>query len=183
MKKYLPILILLLLIGCKPKQIITENVVTKVDSTAVISLKSELQKRTIELEVATTDLERTREENIKLRSEVSQHQINYDTSAQLKPDGTYPKASETITESKTEYEQTKREYLKIIDELNTKLQKSIEINTDLEQTIKKLSEENKELKSKITPTTGFNFRLFFAGVFVGMVVAVILIVVIKIKWL
>lgn len=183
MKKYLPILILLLLIGCKPKQIIQERTVYKVDSTAILSLQSQLQVKTIELQVATTDLERTREENIKLMSEVSQHQINYDTGAPLKPDGTYPKASETITESKTEYEQTKREYLKIIDELNTKLQKSIEINTNLDQTIKKLSEENKELKSKITPTTGFNFRLFFAGVFAGMVVAVILIVVIKIKWL
>ena len=75
------------------------------DSTAVTSLKSELQKKTIELQVATTDLERTREQNIKLQSDVSQHEINYDTNAQVDPQtGNYPKASETITESKSLYE-------------------------------------------------------------------------------
>lgn len=169
-----------ILTGCKPKQIIQERTITKVDSTAIVSLKSELQKKTIEVETLKTDLERFREENIKLRSDVSKHEIKYNTDAPLKPDGTYPKASETITESKTEYENTKREYLKKIDELNTKLQQSIEINTDLEQTVEKLLEENKDLKSKITPTTGFNFRLFGWGVLAG-VILVILAVVIKIK--
>ena len=94
MKKIIPILIILLLIGCKPKQIIQERTVYKVDSTAVTSLKSELQKKTIELQVATTDLERTREQNIKLQSDVSQHEINYDTNAQVDPQtGYYPDGS------------------------------------------------------------------------------------------
>lgn len=180
MKKIIIFFILLSLVGCKPKQIIQERVVTKDDSTAVISLKSELQKKVIESELLKTDLERTREEIIKLRSEVSQHEINYDTNAPLKPDGTYPIASETKTESKTEYEQTKKEYLKIIDELKKEVQEVTTKNTNLDQEVKKITDENKELKSKTTPTTGFNFRLFGWGVLTG-VVLVILAVVIKIR--
>lgn len=180
MKKIIIFFILLSLVGCKPKQIIQERVVYKTDSAAVTSLRSELQKKTIELQVATTDLERTREEIIKLRSEVSQHEINYDTNAPLKPDGTYPIASETKTESKTEYEQTKKEYLKIIDELKKEVQEVTTKNINLDQEVKKITEENKELKSKTTPTTGFNFRLFGWGVLAG-VVLVILAVVIKIR--
>ena len=174
------LLILVALAGCKPKQIIQERTITKVDSTAVISLKSELQKKVIESELLKTDLERTREEIIKLRSEVSQHEINYDTNAPLKPDGTYPIASETKTESKTEYEQTKKEYLKIIDELKKEVQEVTTKNINLDQEVKKITEENKELKSKTTPTTGFNFRLFGWGVLIG-VILVILAVVIKIR--
>lgn len=182
MKKYLLVLILLLLIGCKPKQIIQERVVTKVDSTAVTSLKSELQKKTIELQVATTDLERARDEVIKLQSEVSQHEINYDTNAQVNPEtGNYPKASETITESKSLYEKTVKEYETLIIEYRREAESLTTKNSNLELTVETLKQENKDLKSKITPTAGFNFRLFFTGVLVGMAVVIILIVVIKIK--
>lgn len=158
-----------LLTGCKPKQIIQERVVTKIDSTEVLFLKSELTKLTIENKTLKTDLERFREENIKLRSDVSKHEIKYNTDAPLKPDGTYPKASETITESKTEYEQTKKEYLKIIDELKKEVQEVTTKNINLDQEVKKITEENKELKSKTTPTTGFNFRLFGWGVLTGVI--------------
>lgn len=173
-------LILFFATGCKPKEILHIRTATIIDSTEVLRLRSEVSTLITENATLKTDLERFREENIRLRSEVSKHEIKYDTSAPLKPDGTYPKASETITESKIEYENTKREYLKKIDELNTKLQQSTEINTDLEQTVEKLLEENKDLKSKITPTTGFNFRLFGWGVLAGIIL-VILAVVIKIK--
>lgn len=174
MKKIIPILIILLLIGCKPKQIIQERTVYKVDSTAVTSLKSELQKKTIELQVATTDLERTREQNIKLQSDVSQHEINYDTNAQVDPQtGNYPKASETITESKSLYEKTVKEYETLILEYRREVESLTTENKNLEMTVATLKQENKDLKIKTTPTTGFNFRLFFAGVAAGILLVVV----------
>ena len=178
-------LILLLLfisfIGCKPQQIITEKTVTKIDSTSVLTLRNELQKKVVEVELLKTDLERTREENTRLQSEASTHQINYDTDAPLKPDGTYPIASETKTESKSLYEKTVKEYEKKLSAYEKKTDSLTSTNTDLRTEVKVLTNENTELKSKETQTTGFNFRLFFMGVIVGMVLIIILIVLTKIK--
>lgn len=178
-------LILLLLfisfIGCKPQQIITEKTVTKIDSTSVSTLRNELQKKVVEVELLKTDLERTRDENTRLQSEASTHQINYDTDAPLKPDGTYPIASETKTESKSLYEKTVKEYEKKLSAYEKKTDSLTSTNTDLRTEVKVLTNENTELKSKETQTTGFNFRLFFIGVIVGMVFIVVLIVLTKIK--
>lgn len=58
------VLIIFLATGRKPKQIIQERTITKIDSTAIISLKSELQKKTIEVETLKTDLERFGEVSI-----------------------------------------------------------------------------------------------------------------------
>ena len=72
---------LLFLVGCKPKQIITEKVVATIDSSAVISLKNELHAKKIQIEVLKTDLERMRDENTRLQSEVSIHTLNYETTS------------------------------------------------------------------------------------------------------
>ena len=183
MKKVLPLLVVLsLLAGCKPKQIIQDRTVYKVDSTAVTSLKSELQKKTIELQVAKVDLERARDENTRLMSEVSSHTINYDTGAPVDPTtGKHPMASETKTESKSIYEKTVRDYEKKVTDLTEIVEEVTDINTDLSSKVDKLTEENRDLKIKTTPTTGFNFRLFFAGVAVGILLVVVLIVIIKNK--
>lgn len=172
-------LIIFFATGCKPKQIVTEKVVTKVDSSAIISLQQQVSARNILIEIMNADLQTIREENVRLQGEVSKHEINYDTAAPLKPDGTYPKASETITESRTtiekkieEFETLKQEYRREAESLTRK-------NENLELTIKKLREENKDLKEKITPTTGFNFRLFFVGVGVGVLLFFVLLIILK----
>lgn len=174
-------LILFFATGCKPKEVLHIRTVTVIDSTEVLRLKSEVSKLTTENTTLKTDLERFREEVIKLRSEVSRHEINYNTNAPLKPDGTYPIASEVKTISKTEYERTVKEYEKTIEELNKKLETSENKTTNLEQTVEKLTEENIDLLNKTTPTTGFNFRLFFIGVATGIVLIIVLAVLIKIK--
>jgi hypothetical protein len=45
-------------------------------------------------------------------------------------------------------------------------------NKNLKTTIESLREENKNIKEETTPTTGFNFRLFFFGVLVGIVLII-----------
>ena len=168
------LIILLIIIGCKPKHVIQEKVVTKVDSSQVITLKDELQKKTIEIELLKTDLERTRDENIRLQSEVSSHVINYDTGAQIKPDGQYPKANETITQSKSVYENTIKQLEFLSQSYGKKVDSLITLNKNLQQSIELVTNENKSLSEKTTPTTGFNFKLFLIGVIVGILICFIL---------
>ena len=168
-------LIIFFATGCKPKEILHVRTVTTIDSTAVLKLSSEVSKLTKENATLKTDLERFREENIKLRSEVSKHEINYNTDAPLKPDGYYPIASEVKTISKTEYDRTIKEYEKVVEELKKEIQHQELVSTNLEQTVQKVAEENKDLKNKAT--TGFNFKLFL----LGMVAGIVLILFVKLR--
>ena len=176
----LAILVVFLLTGCKPKQIIQERTVTKVDSTAIVSLKSELQKKTIEVETLKTDLERFREENTRLQEEVSKYEVEYDTSGPVNPQtGKPPVKKETTTNSKSllekmvkDYEIQLSEYKKEVETITTK-------NNNLEYEVKQLRDENSELKNKIVPTTGFNFRLFFYGVAAGIIAVIAILLFIK----
>ncbi|QRX62885.1 hypothetical protein JS578_08250 [Dysgonomonadaceae bacterium zrk40] len=165
---------LLFLVGCKPKQIITEKVVTKIDSTAVISLKNELHAKEIQVENLKTDFKRLSDENTRLMSEASTHTINYDTAAAVDPHtGKYPIASETITQSKSLLEKTIKEFEILEQEYNNEIYKLTRENQNLEFTLETLKEENHSLKEKITTTTGFNFKLFFAGMIFGIVLILI----------
>ncbi|QRX62909.1 hypothetical protein JS578_08390 [Dysgonomonadaceae bacterium zrk40] len=165
---------LLFLVGCKPKQIITEKVVSTTDSSAVISLKNELQTKEIQIENLKTDFKRLSDENTRLMSESSSHTINYDTAATVDPHtGKYPIASETITQNKSLLEKTIKEFEILEQEYNNEIYKLTRENQNLEYTLEALKEENLTLKEKTTPTTGFNFRLFFAGMIFGIVLILI----------
>ena len=165
---------LLFLVGCKPKQIITEKVVTTIDSSAVISLKNELHAKEIQVENLKTDFKRLGDENTRLMSESSSHTINYDTAAPVVlHTGKYPIASETITQSKSLLEKTIKEFEILEQEYNNEIYKLTRENQNLEFTLETLKEENHSLKEKITPTTCFNFKLFFAGMIFGIVLILI----------
>lgn len=175
MKKLFPILFLLLLFSCKPKQIIQERVVTKVDSTAIVSLQQQVSARNIVIEMMRSEIEAAREENVRLQGEVSKHEINYDTEAPVSPEtGKYPIASEVITESRTTLEKSIKEFEILKQEYRKEAEALTQKNSNLELTIESLRDENRELKAKITPTTGFNFRLFFTGMGVGVVLMIAL---------
>ena len=168
-------ILLLFLVGCKPKQIITEKVVSTIDSTAVISLQNELHAKEIQLENLKTDFKRLYVDNTRLMSEASTHTINYDTAAPVDPyTGKYPIASETITQNKSLLEKTIKEFEILQQEYNNEIYKLTRENQNLEYTLESLKEENHSLKEKITPTTGFNFRLFLAGMIFGIVLRVCL---------
>jgi chromosome segregation ATPase len=165
---------LLFLVGCKPKQIITEKVVTTIDSSAVISLKNQLHAKEIQIENLQTDFKRLSDENTRLMSEASTHTVNYDTAAPVDPHtGKYPIASETITQNKSQLEKTIKEFEILEQEYKNEIYKLTWVNQNLEYTLEALKVENRTLKEKITPTTGFNFRLFFAGMIFGIVLILI----------
>lgn len=147
MKKYL--LILLLLVSCKPTQIITERVVT--DSTAVIYLQTELSKQKEVNESLFSENIKIKTENVKLKSESSSLKIEYDTSGKVNPDtGEYPKKSEEKTETKTELDKVLKENENLKKEHNIEI-KSLENKiSNLNAIIDSFSEKEPIVINKLT---------------------------------
>ena len=167
------IAILQLLSGCKPNQLITEKVITKIDSTAVWNLEKELHKKELRITLLETGLKRTKDENITLRNEVSKHEIHYDTTAPVDAStGRPPVSAEIITISKSWMEKTIKEYETLIQQASTQNETLTTENTNLQLTVKTLINENKELKEKTTTTGSTKFRLFFAGSITGIFLSI-----------
>ncbi len=175
-------LIIFFATGCKPKQIIQERIVTKVDSTAVYSLQEQILSKNLSIENLQRELSKTREENSRLQEFIYKYEIYYDTSLPVIPEtGKPPISAEITTESKRSLEKT----IKELETINLEYRKEVEAlsvkNSNLELTVESLKEENKELLDKTTPTTGFNFKLFLAGISTGMILIIVLGLFIKLK--
>ena len=169
----LVIAILQLLSACKSNQLITEKVITKIDSTAVWNLEKELHKKELRITLLETGLKRTKDENITLRNEVSKHEIHYDTTAPVDTStGRPPVSAEIITISKSWMEKTIKEYETLIQQASTQNETLTTENTNLQLTVKTLINENKELKEKTTTTGSTKFRLFFAGSITGIFLSI-----------
>jgi len=169
----LVIAILQLLAGCKSNQVITEKVVTKIDSTAIWNLEKEIHKKELRITLLETDLKRTKDENINLRNEVSKHEIHYDTTAPVDTaTGRPPVSVEIITISKSWMEKTIKEYENLIQQTSAENETLTTENTNLQHTVKTLVDENKELKEKTTAAGNTKFRLFFAGSITGIFLSI-----------
>ena len=85
---------LLFSFGCKPQRIISEGVVSEnmvsqsmvsesivsqTDNSSVLQLKDSLRIMATQIAILESDLKRSREENINLRSETLMYEVNYDT--------------------------------------------------------------------------------------------------------
>lgn len=162
-----------MLIGCKPTRIVTEKIDYRIDSTLVTHLKNELEKTTEENRILKTNLERSRDEIITLRSTMSVYEINYDTAATVKPDGYYPIAREVKTENVIVYENKLQEKEKLITELNQTIESLTKRNENISEELNLVKSENSKLSDETKQPTGFNFRLFFIGVAVGIILAII----------
>lgn len=170
----LVIAILQLLSGCKPNQLVTEKVITKIDSTAVWNLEKELYNRELRITLLETDLKRAKDENINLRNEISKHEIYYDTSAPVDTaTGRPPVSSEITTINKSWIEKTMKESETLIQQTSTENETLTTENINLQLTVKTLVNENKELKDKITASVSTKFRLFFIGLMAGILLSLL----------
>lgn len=160
MKKYL--FILLLLASCKPTQIITERVVT--DSTEIVNLTKQLQSKTDEVTTLKAEINKVREENTKLQSELTTHIINYDTTAIVNPDGKYPIAQEVISTSKHILEKKLQENETIISEYKKEVENLMNENSVLEYKLKMMQEYESKIDTK-TPnqTSKLKYILWIIG--------------------
>jgi hypothetical protein len=168
-------LILFFATGCKPKQIIQERTVYKSDSLAITKLRDSLYRQEKKIAILEIDLLRTKEENSKLTNEVSRYETNYDTSKPIVPEtGKPPIASEITTISKSQLEKNLKEQVKLNAEYRIENEMLTRVNRNQELIIQALQEENRDLKEKTTPTTGFNFKLLFIALIIGIAVGVFL---------
>ena len=85
-------------------------------------------------------------------------------------DGKYPISSETITTSKSVLERTIKEQENIIQEYKKEINSVTIKNSNLEYTVESLRNEIKELKSKSIPA--FHFKSFLAGIVVGFILLI-----------
>lgn len=168
-------LIIFFATGCKPKQIFQEKTIYKTDSLAITKLRDSIYRYEVKVGILETDLERTRAENITLMSEVSRYERYYDTNKPIDPQtGKPPVSSEITTISKSQLEKNLKEYEKLFAEYRIENESLTRINRNQELIIESQREEIMDLEHKTTPTTGFNFRLFFWGMVAGIAVSVFL---------
>lgn len=174
--------VLLFLVGCKTKHTITEKTTIKTDSTAIWILNDSLYRKETLITNMQSDLQRLRDENLRLLNETSTHQISYDTSAPVNPQtGKPPIASEVITISKSTLEKTIKEYETLLQSTTIKNESLIRQNHNLQLTIEKLTNENKQLTEKITTSPSFNLKLFLVGLFFGVILSVLIYLNLKIN--
>ena len=167
--------VLLFLVGCKTKHTISEKTITKTDSTAIWNLNDSLYKKETLITILKSDLKRLRDENTRLLNETSTHQISYDTSAPLNlQTGKPPIASESFTISKSTLEQTRKEYEILLQTTTIKDETLTRQNLDLQLTVEKVTNENKQLKEKIANSPGLNLKLFLFGLFFGAILSVLI---------
>lgn len=175
-------LIIFFATGCKPKQIIQEKIITKVDSTAIYSLQEQILSKDISIENLQRELSKTREENSRLQEFIYKHEINYDTNLPVIPEtGKPPVLSEVITESKRFLENTIKELETINLEYRNEIKSLSLKNSNLELTVEALKEENRILKEKVIPTGGSKFSSFLWGIVTGVVLFLVVLILIK-KW-
>ncbi len=166
--------VLLFLVGCKTKHTISEKTITKTDSTAIWNLNDSLYKKETLTAILKSDLQRLRDENIRLLNETSTHQISYDTSAPLNSQtGKPPIASESLTVSKSTLEETKKEYETLLQTITIENESLILQHRNLQLTFEKLINVNKQLSEK-TNSTGLNLKLFLFGLAAGVILSVII---------
>ena len=168
----------LTLIGCKPVQTIKERHFTTVDSTAILTLKEIVNRQVQELHSMKTALEQTRQENTQLSNEILSHTINYDTAGTVDATtGKYPIASETTTSNKSVLDRAIKEHQTQVQEYEREIKTLVQRNSNLQYQVEALKEIEKELKSKTTPA--FHFKSFLAGIVVGFIIMIALLIFLK----
>lgn len=166
--------LLLLFSACKHHQIVTENVATEIDSTAVWYLKEELNKREVRINLLQTDLQRIKDENINLRNEISKHEIYYDTKQPVDTTtGKPPVSSEIITISRSWFEKLTNEYDILLQESKKENKNLTRKNSNLQLTIENLINENKKITEQSTPSSTFKIKLLLSGLSIGLLLSVL----------
>ena len=167
------VVLLLIVAGCKPQQVVTERVVTRTDSTAVRVLKDSLMKKEKQIAFLRTDLKRASEENIHIKSDSHRHEIHYDTSAP--PDsvtGKQPVASEIITHIRSRYEKVAGDEETRRDEWSGERESRVLEQKSEVSAVDRQTDEDRLKEKKVSSRR--NHTLFLAGVMVGLVIEILL---------
>ena len=165
---------LLMLGGCKPKQVVNEQYVAVTDSTAVFQLSDSLQIKEWQMSVLRTHLNRFIEENFNLESKTWQKEIYHDTSAKIDSvSGKHPVLSEIVSTNIITLEKSSinNEALTNVDSIVGI--KVSELNSNIDLKVEKLVDENKSIETE--PVYNFSMR------YILVCIVVVLFLVLSIK--
>ncbi|NLD23788.1 MAG: hypothetical protein GX670_06125 [Bacteroidales bacterium] len=150
---------LLMLGGCKPKQVVNEQYVAVTDSTAVFQLSDSLQIKEWQMSVLRTHLNRFIEENFNLESKMWQKEIYYDTSAVADSvSGKHPVLSEIVSTNIITLEKSSinNEALMSVDSIvGIKIS---ELNSNIDLKVEKLVDENKSVETITLSKTSMKYK-------------------------
>lgn len=155
--------------GCKAKHTLTENTTIKTDSTALWNLDDRLYKKGTLIANLKSDLQRLREENIRLLNETSTHLISYDTTAPVNPvTGKPPIASESFIVTKSTLEQTIKNYETLLKTVSLENQTLTQQNHILKLAVEKMTNENIVKNSYFSQLDRLNLLFYFIGIVIGL---------------
>lgn len=152
----------LLLISCKPKQVITEKISSRTDSSAVLMLEEVISQKETQIISLQSELNRFEEENFNLKSEISTYEINYDTTQPINPVTQKPPiSSEIITKSNSQLEKTLNQYEVLLREASIENEKHTNELMKLKLTNDFLNKENINLKNETSDKKYLKILIIF----------------------
>jgi hypothetical protein len=155
---------LLMLGGCKPKQVVNEQYVAVTDSTAVFQLSDSLQIKEWQMSVLRTHLNRFIEENFNLESKTWQKEIYYDTSAKIDSvSGKHPVLSEIVSTNIITLEKSLKNHEAIVKVDSLEKINASSLNSNISLKVDKVIEENKSVETKLLHKISFKYILIVLG--------------------
>lgn len=182
MKKYILLVLVLVLLGCKTQHSIKENIATDIDSTSISNLRSELESVLIKNSDLKRSLEKERSENSLLSNVIENHLIEYDTQGEVNEEtGKYPIAKEEISINTSTLKKEIQEKETLLEEYKTKIQSILSINQELRYDVSMLKNENKELINKIS-NDSFSLKWFSYGLLSMLIIGFAVFFILKLKF-
>ena len=156
---------LLILGGCKPKQLVSEQYVAKMDSSVVLQMNDSVQINERQLSVLKTHLNLFIEDNLKLEGKMLKKEINYDTGVPIDSvSGKHPILNEIFTTNIIRYDKLHKDYeVMLIEDSTEKVSISTQI-TKLNHKVEKMIDENKSVKTKSFSEYRFKYLIVAVGV-------------------
>ena len=150
---------LLMLGGCKPKQVVNEQYVAVTDSTAVFQLSDSIQIKEWQMSVLRTHLNRFIEENFNLESKTWQKEIYYDTSAKIDSvSGKHPVLSEIVSTNIITLEKSSINHEALMSVDSIVGIKISELNSNIDLKVEKLVDENKSVETITLSKTSMKYK-------------------------
>ena len=155
---------LLMLGGCKPKQVVNEQYVAVTDSTAVFQLSDSLQIKEWQMSVLRTHLNRFIEENFNLESKTWQKEIYYDTGDEIDSvSGKHPVLSEIVSTNIITLEKSLKNHEAIVKVDSLEKINASSLNSNISLKVDKVIEENKSVETKLLHKISFKYILIVLG--------------------
>ena len=156
---------LLILGGCKPKQLVSEQYVAKMDSSVVLQMNDSVQINERQLSVLKTHLNLFIEDNLKLEGKTLKKEIYYDTGAPIDSvSGKHPILKEIFTTNIIRYDESHKDYeVMLVEDSTEKVSISTQI-TNISHKVEKVIDENKSVKTKSFSEYRFKYLILVVSV-------------------